>query len=383
MKILNIDKDALVEQGAIYTASEIAGQPDLWMSIYNKALNEEMEIKDFFTSIMSRTKKIILTGAGTSAFIGRSAEGVVMRKQGRAVQSIPTTHLVSHPADYFDKEVPTLLVSFARSGDSPESVASVALADQYIDECHHLIITCNTEGKLASYQFKNESYVFMLPQEANDKSLAMTGSYSGMLLSILLINEIENIKSLKQVVGRLTEYGTKILEKYAITLRNIAGRGFKRAVFLGSGPLYGTSLESELKLQELTDGKVICKHDSYLGFRHGPKAVVDETTLMVYFFSNAVSSLQYEKDLVVGMIKGKASLYQLGVSESAVSGIDIDERLTLAGSEFSVPEYFLPVPYILVGQLLGYYTSLELGLSPDAPSASGAISRVVEGVKIY
>lgn len=383
MKFLNIDKDTLKLKGAFYTASEISGQPELWLSIYNKVLEKEKEIKDFFLSIVNDTKKIILTGAGTSSFIGHSAEGIMMRKQNKVVQSIPTTHLVSHPEDYFEKEIPTMLISFARSGDSPESVASVALADKYLDKCYHLIITCNTEGKLAHYQFKNKSYVFILPPEANDKSLAMTGSYSSMLLSVLLMNEIEVISAMKPLVDQLCIYGEHILTDYASKIQQIAELDFNRAVFLGSGPLYGTSLESELKLQELTDGQVICKHDSYLGFRHGPKAVIDETTLLVYFFSNAASSFQYEKDLVKGMVKGKTSLYQVGVSENEVQDININEWITLSETGNHVPEYFLPVCYILIGQILGFYKSLQLGLQPDSPSKSGAISRVVEGVRIY
>ena len=41
------------------------------------------------------------------------------------------------------------------------------------------------------------------------------------------------------------------------------------------------------------------------------------------------------------------------------------------------------VPYVLAGQLLGYFFSLSKGLNPDKPSVRGTISRVVSGVKIY
>ncbi len=382
MEYLNFDREALISKGAFYTATEIVSQPILWENIYTKLLKEEKEIKAFFASIERNVKKVILTGAGTSAFIGYSVEGAFMRRQNKIVQSIATTHLVSHPYDYFEKDVPTLLVSFARSGDSPESVATVKLADEIIDNCYHLVITCNPSGELAKHKFKNKNYVFVLPEGANDKSLAMTSSYSGMLLSILLINEISEIQKFENVVKHISSYGDKIIREYASEMQKIAKLPFKRAVFLGAGPFYGTAMESELKLQELTDGNIICKHDSFLGFRHGPKAVVNEETLLVYFFSNKEFSYRYEKDLVLGMDKGKPFLYQLGVCEEKADGIELNKLFNLS-STGEVEEHFLTVPFILIGQVLGFYKSLECGLQPDTPSSSGAISRVVEGVTIY
>lgn len=383
MKYLNINEAILKESGAFFTAKEISGQPELWMNIFEKVVAEKAEIMSFLDDVLKKTKKIILTGAGTSGYIGYSIEGVFQRTNKITTISIPTTHLVSHPQDYFDPKLPTLLVSFARSGNSPESVAAVKLADKYCDECYHLVITCDTEGNLAKYNFKNNSYVFILPAEANDKSLAMTGSYSGMLLSALLINDIKKIASLREIVETLQVYGHKIFGEYLDAIKKVAGLPFKRAVFLGSGPQYGTAMESHLKLQELSDGQVICKNDSYLGFRHGPKAVVDGDTLVVYYFSNRKDVFRYERDLVISMENGNKPLFQLGISEGVLDDINIDEKIILSNESKLISEEYLCVSNILLGQLLGYYKSLAIGLNPDSPSQSGAISRVVQGVTIY
>lgn len=383
MKYLNIDEAILKESGAFFTAKEISGQPELWMNIFEKVVAEKAEIMSFFDDVLKKTKKIILTGAGTSGYIGYSIEGVFQRRNKITTISIPTTHLVSHPQDYFDPKLPTLLISFARSGNSPESVAAVKLADKYCDECYHLVITCDTEGNLAKCNFKNSGYVFILPPEANDKSLAMTGSYSGMLLSALLINDIKNISSLSAIVETLQIYGHKILGEYLETIKKVAYLPFKRAVFLGSGPQYGTAMESHLKLQELSDGQVICKNDSYLGFRHGPKAVIDGDTLVVYYFSNRKDVFRYERDLVISMEKGNKPLFQLGISEGVLDDININEKIILSNESKLISEEYLCVSNILLGQLLGYYKSLSIGLNPDSPSQSGAISRVVQGVTIY
>ncbi len=383
MKYLNIDEAILEEKGAIYTAKEISGQPKLWKGIFEKIVSERQEIQTFIGKTFQKIEKIILTGAGTSGFIGHSIEGAFQRKNKITTISIPTTHLVSHPQDYFDTKTPTLLVSFARSGNSPESVAAVKLADKYCKNYYHLLITCNPAGSLAKQQFKNDSCVFILPPESNDRSLAMTGSYSGMLLAALLINDIKNIDSLELTTKLLCAYGNKILGEYLTTIKEVAYLPFKRAVFLGSGPQYGIAMESHLKLQELTDGEVICKNDSFLGFRHGPKAVVNNETLMVYFFSNSKSVLRYEKDLLASMENGNKPLFQFGVSEGNLT-INTDNTLSLSvDKSLNITEEYLSVSYILVGQLLGFFKSLHLNLKPDTPSKSGAISRVVEGVTIY
>lgn len=383
MDYLNIEEKKLVDLGAIHTAKEIMGQPALWTNVLKTIASQEKQLSLFLDGAIEKADKIILTGAGTSGYIGYSLEGAFMRTHGIPTLTIATTHLVSHPEDYFDSEENILLVSFARSGNSPESVAAVKLGDKHCGTCNHLIITCNSQGNLAKYKFANEGHVFILPPESDDKSLAMTGSYSGMLLSALLINDIKNIDTFNDIVTTLSVYGKSLTEDYLNSIKKVAELPFERAVFLGSGPQYGTAMESHLKLQELTDGRVICKNDSYLGFRHGPKAVVDEKTLMVYYFSNSEEVLKYELDLVNAMKDGKKPLYQLGIATKPINELHIDNLLLLPSCNPKIPEEYLSVCNIVLGQLLGFFKSLKYGLSPDSPSVSGAISRVVKGVVIY
>lgn len=383
MEYLGIDEADLEKSGGIFTAKEISGQPCLWAAIRDKIIKEKLLISQFLGEALPEIDTIILTGAGTSAFIGHSVSGEIQRKTCVPTFSIATTHLVSHAQNYFMGGSTILLISFARSGNSPESVQSMRLADQHCKSCYHLTITCNEDGDLAKYNLKDKGYAFILPSEANDKSLAMTGSYSGMLLSALLINTIDQLDVSNQMVDTVIAYGNTILEEYRAPLRKIADLPFKRAIFLGSGPQYGTAMESHLKLQELTDGQVVCIFDSFLGFRHGPKAVVDEETLMVYYFSNNPDVLRYEKDLVKGMDKGKKPLHQLGISDCNLDQLDLNSHFQLPQVDTDINESFLSVSTILLGQLMAFYKSVQLGLSPDSPSSSKAISRVVEGVVIY
>jgi tagatose-6-phosphate ketose/aldose isomerase len=371
------------ESGALHTAKEIAGQPELWLKVYQQVLEDKDRILTFLTKALPEVTRIILTGAGTSAYIGLTLHGIFSRSLKVHTDAVATTDLVSHPGDHFFKHETIMLISFARSGNSPESTAAVDLANQFCKKCFHVIITCDQDGQLAKWKSHSPKLLIVLPPEANDKSLAMTGSYSGMLLCGLLMTRLKDTEGLAPQINTLHEYGVKILKNYAPRIKEAASIDFKRVVFLGSGPLYGTATESNLKLQELTDGNIICKSHSYLGFRHGPKAVTNEETLIVFIFSNNPFVFQYERDLVISMKKGKTPMYTVGIFEYEIDGLELDLKIKLSESGNQLDEEMLTVCDILPAQLLGLYKSLALGLRPDSPSESGAISRVVEDVTIY
>jgi tagatose-6-phosphate ketose/aldose isomerase len=382
-----MNNSELIEQsllkGGVHTEREIWGQPDLWQKVYGKVRNEKDALLSFLNEATSNENlNIILTGAGSSAFIGLSLIGTYKRNLEKQTTAVATTDMVTHPADFLYSDAPLLLISFARSGNSPESVAAVRLADQVCSKVYHLIITCDASGDLANYTSDSSSYKFILPAEANDKSLAMTGSYSGMLLAGLLIARINEIEKLEKQVLTLREYAAKLLGQ-AATFSKIAALNFQRAVFLGSGPLYGSATESHLKLQELTDGRIICKKDSFLGFRHGPKVVIDDKTLVFLLFSNKNYVMDYEADLLSELNAGPKPLYMAGLIESGSFKLEQVKLFVLSDKGVQLDEDFLPVCFVLPSQMIGFYKSLQMGFDPDSPSKSGTISRVVKGVVIY
>ena len=384
MKYLGIDAENLTDLGGIHTAGEIAQQPEIWKKIWLQVIEDKSSIAQFLSEALGQSKRIILTGAGTSAFIGLSLQRVFQLETGILTEAISTTDIVSHPKDYFINEVTTLLISFARSGNSPESVAAIKLADEFCDTCYHLIITCNEGGELANFNTVSPKFVVTLPKESNDVSLAMTSSYSGMLLAGLLLAKINELETLEFNVATVIDYAQQFIFQHAEAFREIAKLNFKRVVFLGAGSFYGTATEAALKVQELTNGEVIAKNDSFLGFRHGPKAVVNESTLLVYFLSSSDEyALRYELDLINSMKKGTSSMLEIGISETVVRDLNLAYMFHFSENGKKLDDDFLPLCYILPAQLLGFYKSIQLGLHPDSPSVNNDISRVVEGVQIY
>ncbi len=367
------------------TLKEILQQPDVWEGVYGIVSDKKDEIESFLRPLISdNTVEVIFTGAGSSFFIGEMISGLWQYHTGISSKAVSSTEIVTHPFLYLNSEKPLLVVSFARSGNSPESVAAINLIDNMVENVHHLIITCNKNGELASYNGKKSRYILVLPEETNDKGLAMTSSVSSMYLSVLLISRLHELESLHEEVEKAVRFTNRVLAEKEL-LKSIARKPFERAVFLGSGMFLGLAREAHLKLQELTNGSVICKFDSFLGFRHGPKAVVNSKTLVCYLFSNNNYVAEYEDDLANSFGSENRPMTAFGISESEKINIHLDNGLVYNDKEFENPleEAFLILPHLVAVQLLAYYKSLAEGYNPDSPSENGAISRVVQGVKIY
>ena len=369
----------------MFTFNEIHQQPAMWRKELKALLENQEEISAFMHKYLTPDTDVVLTGAGTSAFIGDALQPV-MRGMWHNVRSVATTDIITHAQYLLNPEKPLLLVSFARSGNSPESVGAVNLANKLCKNVAHIYITCNKNGKLAQQaEGKENILLLLLPEETDDKSLAMTSSFSTMLLTCLMLGHIDTLDKDQEMIEKTAKNAEAVIAEYEDKLKEIASRPFERGVFLGSGALKGIAEECHLKLQELTDGAVVCKFDSFLGFRHGPKAVVNSKSIVVYLMTEQEDVQRYERDLVKQVDANNKPVAQIIVIAGKAPELpdvkaDLVVRMPHGPKE---NDFYGIVPYVLVGQLLGYYASLAHGLNPDAPSVSGNIHRVVEGVTIY
>lgn len=370
-----------------HTIREIFHQPKMWLDTFDIVLSHKDKIEKFVKENgIDKNTRIILTGAGTSAFIADAAECVLTKSGASGAKAVATTDIVSAPSSFLNP-ADRLFISFARSGNSPESVAAYEIARKFCKEALHLIITCNPEGHLAKCADPDRDLVIVLPDGTNDRSLAMTSSFSSMLVACILCNNFRTLDEERVKLAAAADFASFFLEEDNLAkIRSITEKPIKRAVFLGSGALKGVACECHLKLQELTDGQIMCSFDSFMGLRHGPKAVINEETLVVFLLSEDPYIRQYELDLIDQVDKENHPAAQIIVSTvpSGVSGCKIDFEIDAPdASEALLGGDYKYVPYVLIGQLLGYFFSLSKGLNPDSPSVRGTISRVVSGVKIY
>lgn len=367
------------------TWKEIHQQPGMWLATYDIVCGMRAEISAFVKKFVEEGYEIVLTGAGTSAYIGDALKWTLAGTLLQGAKAIATTDIITEAEQLFNKDSKVLLISFARSGNSPESVGAINLVNKVAGSAAHIYITCNENGEMAKMADSSDNILLiLLPSETNDLSLAMTSSYSSMFLACAMIANIDRIEDHKAQIEALAAAVETSLAKYSEGIKEIASRDFTRAIFLGSGELMGVAEESRLKLQELTDGTVMCTFDSFLGFRHGPKAVVSPDSIIVYLFSESEATRRYEYDLV-RQVKAKNNI--AGYVAVSQSELGIDESQFDLNIIIRVPDYvercYKSVSYVIVAQLLGLYKAISLDRSPDNPSVSGNISRVVEGVTIY
>lgn len=387
-KLLGLEISRLEDCSGLNTAKEIIQQPDTWRESVKNLIKNKIEIKSFIDSFLSKKEfRIILTGAGTSAFAGEVCEPYLTSLLNKRVEAIATTDLVASPKSYFIKDIPTLLVSFARSGNSPESVHAVNLASQLVDDLYQIVITCNENGKLAKNTVNDEkSLLLLMPPQTNDLGFAMISSFTTMVLNAMAVFNINNIENFSSDVDKLSNSVNDFIENNIEKVTSLANEDFERIVYLGSSTSKGIARESALKVLELTAGKVNASYDTPLGFRHGPKSVVDDETVSVIYISNDEYTRQYDLDLAKEMLAHKKN------DKVVIVGDNIEEDiLNKADYVFNVEninynvenKVLLPLQQIIFGQMLSFLKSVNLGITPDNPCPTGEVNRVVQGVILH
>jgi len=366
-------------EATLATAAEIRQQPRLWRLVATEAELRRSSTDGFLHPLLSDQRaRIVLAGAGTSAFAGQVLATALAGRLHRRVDAVATTDIVSAPRQVLGEDVPTLLVSLARSGDSPESTAATAIADELLSAVRHVVITCNRQGHLAkAHSERADSLVLFMPAAANDRGFAMTSSFTCMLLAAQLALDPDGPGG--GYVDRLGAAADQLLAERTGQLAGLAARRYRRVVYLGSGALTGLAREAALKLLELTAGQVVSYWDSSLGFRHGPKAVLEQGTLCVVFVATDPYTRRYDEDIADELRRALGDEHVVEVSAHAGDG----RPAWHIGGLGHVPDSLVALPYAVLAQEFALLASLELGLTPDNPFPSGELSRVVRSVGIY
>jgi len=378
--LLGFDEATLERKGGLWTAREIVQQPEMLRRTQAILMAKKAEIEAFLKPLLARKVRVILTGAGTSAFIGTCLAPALAAKLKVRVEAIPTTDLSCAPQLYFEADTPTLLVSFGRSGNSPESVAAVELADRFVTDLHHLVVTCNADGALARYAATARGYTILLPEETHDRSFAMTSSFSCMTYAAL--SALSGIDALQGRIDAIANATQGVIDGYTAAMQQVASEGYERIVYLGSHIFQGLAQESGLKLLELTNGGLVTMFDSPLGFRHGPKTIVNSKTLVVVFFSNNAYTRGYDGDLLDELLRDNDAARLIAVTAQDGVSVKTADTVRVTGLE-KADDTDLLFPYIICPQIFAFHESLRHNLTPDKPNASGTVNRVVQGVRIH
>jgi tagatose-6-phosphate ketose/aldose isomerase len=325
-------------------------------------------------------------GAGTSVYVGRAEATFRQRLWQCEVCAAPSTDLLTGLDDYLVAGKSYVWVSFSRSGDSSEGVALLELALDRHPEIHHIIVCCNGEGRMVRTVSDGANVCrAILDHEVNDRGLAMTSSFSNMVVAGQCLAHLQDLAAYGLTLKALIVAARKFLPAAAELAEQVVAEGFSKICFLGSGALHGVAVESALKVLELTAGRVVTFSESFLGVRHGPLSAVDDETLVVAFLSGDDRRRFYELDLLEEIRFKNVAKNILAITPNVRP--EDEKRLAKIGTmlplEISVADCYRPPVDVIIGQLFGLFSSIRLGLKPDDPSPRGVISRVVSRIRIY
>lgn len=385
-KLLELSAAERESLGLVHTLGEILQQPQTWRETYQKVQNFSSRIEEFLTKagVGARSPvplNVLLVGAGTSDYIGKSVCALLQKQWSCNVQAVPSTDLLTNVEDHILTDVDYLWISFSRSGDSSEGVAVLEETLAAYPRIKHLVVTCNEKGKMARLGNRDNVLSLVLDDAVNDRGLAMTSSFTNMVIAGQALAHIRTLETYGSIVESVATSASIVLPEIVSMCQRMVDEGFSKVCFLGTGPLKAAAIESGLKVIELTGGRVVGLTESFLGLRHGPLSAIDRDTLVVGFLSASGRRRAFEMDLLQEICAKKITEKCLIVASTGVTEA-FENKLCFELPEL-ISDLYLPPLFVLVGQLLGLSASVREGLRPDEPSPHGAISRVVTHVTIH
>lgn len=387
--LLHLPASEKLELGVLHTPQEIAQQPGTWRRTFELLQSRRNQTESFLAATgirdeVGRRPVVFLVGAGTSDYIGRSLFHLLRRLWQCEVVPVASTSLLTDFSDYVLPGRRYLWVSFSRSGNSPEGIAVLERALEECPNVSHMLVSCNgSGGMMKTIEGRPGCHAIVLDEETDDRGLAMTSSFTNMLLTGQFLAHAANAAEYAPIVDALAAAAESMLPQAATLASDLANEGYARVCFLGSGGLAGAAMECALKVLELTAGRVQSMSQATLALRHGPMAALDPNTLVVAFLSSQAARRNYEIDLLREIGSKGLVRTRVAIATDPHALKREAEHVLAPATAAAIPDAYRPALDVIFGQLLGLFASIHAGLKPDVPSPNGAISRVVPELSIY
>jgi len=363
------------------TVREICQQPATWSDTARRL----KEFRELVAASLKECRHVVLTGSGSSQYAGECAAAALGRDLRLPVEAAGGGDLLLRRRASVAGE-PTLVVSLARSGESPESSAVVETLLETEAHTRHLVVTCNSKSRLAkTFRGEPRVRVIELGDELNDRSLVMTSSFTNLVLGARFLSWAERAEEFPGTVDPLDRAGRRFLQQWPDCLRGWVSGDVRRIVFLGNRGRFGACRESALKVLEMTAGRVASMAETYLGLRHGPMCFLDEQTLVVCYLSSDPLIRKYERDLILELNAKRLGARKL-IAGAGDPGAGLCQGCDLAVPyevPRGTPDDDMSILDVMIGQVLGFHRCREEGLEPDCPSKTGVITRVVGEFRIH
>ena len=364
------------------TLREVLQQPQTWRDTASRLADASSRgmLREL---LATQPRHIVLTGSGSSVYVGECLAPALQAGLGIPSQAIAAGTLLTHRRGTLPSGQ-GLLVSIARSGDSPESAGVVDQVLETEPDYRHLVITCNAQGQLATrYRHEARVKVLQLSPRTNDRSLVMTSSFTNLLLAGTGLLHAGASETPSELADLAAHIASALFERYGDALAKAGAADFDAALYLGSGPSFGAAREAALKMLEMSGGAVSAMCETYLGLRHGPMSWLDRPCPVVAFLSGTPAVRAYELDLLREISRKRLGGMRIVVADgipAEVIGAG-DLAIDLPGLS-CVDEVQQAMVHVVVGQLLALFRCLAQGQQPDAP-AQGVLTRVVQAFAIH
>ena len=375
-------------EGYIHTLAEIWQQPQLWADTARRVISTATD----WGELVKTAHAIVLTGSGSSFFVGKCVADALQERTSIPVSAVESGEMLMLGASALPAARPLLVVSFSRSGDSPESSGLVQYLLDEEPSIHHLLICCNPNGSLVrkwGVQGTDEDprvTVLTLDERCCDRSLVMTSSFTSMAVAALglacqnPVAQEEYLRAVDSLAANVSDLLTHLVEP----IQEFSSPNVDRMIAVGSGALHGAALEVALKMLELTDGRVMTRAETCLGLRHGPMCALNSRTLLFLPLSSHGLRRAYQIDLL-----REVGAKRLG-GQKVVIGADLpwddigpdDLGLELPCLRNAGDEW-IAIATVVAGQLLAFLRCRTEGLCPDRPAVSESITRVVNSFTLH
>jgi len=363
---LDSNPDARGKRGRV-TYGEIRQQPELWPTTVERVASSEARK-------IVQGRAAVICGAGTSAYAASAVAGTWLNGV-----AIPTTDLLTYSQKELLHLAPSfvsngVLVSIARSGDSPESVGVIKRIKQMFPGVVHLAITCNERGEMVRLPGVN---ALVLDPRTNDRSLVMTSSFSNLLLAGMLVAQPDPLKEgLPEIVANVNRDFAEI-DRLS---ERLAAKFPSRLMVLTSAALEPLAREASLKVLEMTAGRIVAVNETFLGVRHGPMSFLRPDSYVVCVLSSNAERRRFEEDLLRELLHKKLGHVIVVGANTADPEMGHDFVPAMAPN---LPDELRGPFEIIFLQLLAYHLSLASDLDPDSPSPDGVITRVVQPFQLH
>ena len=367
--------------GYFHTLPEICRQPQTWRETCELMIKSTAAVN----ASLRGAKSLIFTGSGSSEYAGDCLRASMQAELGIDCQAIGGGVLLTGKTEALPVCRPRMMVSLARSGDSPESTGALSLMLEHDPEMRHLVLTCNSTGALArTYRDDARVGVITLGDNTNDQSLVMTSSFTNLIVAARFLGLVNHPDAYRAICDQAASIAAQVFSSQFDALAQVAESGFKRVVYLGSGARYGAAREAALKMLEMTAGRVTSLYESYLGLRHGPMSYIDSNTLVVCFISSDQTRRGYETDLLRELSRKRLGLRKLIVGEAIPTDVTGPEDVVVECRGLKqLGDRNAVLVDAVVAQLLAFFRCMQEGLHPDSPSRDNVINRVVQRFPLY